>query len=472
MSKTIRFIVLSACLALSALFITGANAQLACEYFGIDAADCELISDATENTKSAGAIAFTYTSENIMNTGFFDSENKIEGATGVLVFDEDGLITSARIDIENITSTTSFSDGANAVSFILVDGIAYIGVGEDLDSLVWEQLPDSVTERSFYINSLISMDSNPEAAGLLTDTNTEWTRNEVGDEVVFAANIADVDPFALADAAELEMLGGMTGNMNASLMLAVNTATNTISTVETSTHMTYSFGSLDASSLLGEEQAEMSEEEMEMFGDLFSGLMSDNEQVMSSTTALSVSVEDVDTSVIVAPAEFEATADEFAETISYIYADNPLAFIAEYYTEYSMLHSFSFDFGGGEWDFGSSWNYYSGMCAEGDRAHAQQDKIGFGDTVSGNLASETVDVWTFDANEGDVVTIQLSSDAIDSYLELVGADSTGLISDDDGGGYPNAQISQFEITAAGTYSIFACSYSSYETGAYTLSLNN
>jgi hypothetical protein len=477
MSKTIRFLVLSSILVLSAFFVTGANAQL-CTGFNLSSDDCAFITQATENTKAAGAVSFTYENETAMVTGFFDSNDVIEGATGVFVFDADGVITSAQIDIENISSVTSFSEGTNALSFILVDGIAYIGVGETLDTVVWEQFPAEFTENmNFNITNLTTI-GNDEATGALSGIETNWTRNESGNETVFSTNIADVDPFALADAEELAILGDttMSGNMNASLTLAVNNTTNTISTIATSMHMTYTIGSVDAGAIMGEDQEGMTEEESAVMGDMLSGLFGEgNEQSVASSYVLSLSVEDVDTAIS-APEGATAISDEMVETLGYVYANEPFSFIREFYTEYTFLTGFSFNFGDESsfnWDFDfDTTYYYSGMCSESVRTPAEQGSIAVGESVTSTLTAGNSDIWTFDANEGDVITLTMASSALDSYIELIAPDGTGLASDDDGGSYPDSAINGFTLEQSGTYQVVACSYYSDSEGEYTIALSN
>jgi hypothetical protein len=471
MSKTIRFLVLSSCLALSALFVTGANAQY-CQH--LDSADCQLITEATQNTLSAGEFAFTYEDETTLITGFFDTEDKIEGATGVLVFDDSGIITSGRVDIENMHSITSFSEGQNALSMVIVDGGIYFGVGETFDSLVWQQVPAEIAENlRLNINSLIVMGTN-QSTEYISGEHTVWEKTQSDNETVFTALVADLDPFAHINDEDLSMLNGMTGNVNASLVFTIDNDSKTIANIIIDSNMTYNMGSIDAGTFV-EEETGLTEEESAAMSDIFSSLFSDDsEQVMATASHLTLSVGDVDTSVIVAPTEFEVIADEFADTISYISSPDLFGFIREYYTEYTLFNNFSFDFGdwGGEelnWDFSGDYYYY-GMCEY--RPTIEQGQVALGDTITGTLTKGSSDVWTFDANAGDVVTITLSSDAIDPYLEIVNIDGIGLASDDDSGGNMNALISEYTLDQTGTYRIVACSYYETETGEYTLSVNN
>ncbi len=82
------------------------------------------------------------------------------------------------------------------------------------------------------------------------------------------------------------------------------------------------------------------------------------------------------------------------------------------------------------------------------------------------------DRYTFTATAGQLVAIQLSASAFDTYLYLRNSSGTTIASNDDGGGGTNSRIpassGSFTIPAAGTYVIEVTSYSSGRAGAYTL----
>lgn len=82
------------------------------------------------------------------------------------------------------------------------------------------------------------------------------------------------------------------------------------------------------------------------------------------------------------------------------------------------------------------------------------------------------DRYTFTATSGQLVAIQLSASAFDTYLYLRNSSGTTIASNDDGGGGTNSRIPAssglFTIPTAGTYVIEVTSYSSGRTGAYTL----
>ena len=79
------------------------------------------------------------------------------------------------------------------------------------------------------------------------------------------------------------------------------------------------------------------------------------------------------------------------------------------------------------------------------------------------------DVWEFDGREGQDVTIEMSSTAFDSYLELRDDMGAEVAEDDDGGDGNNALILT-RLPRSGRFRIIARSYQGEATGFYELSL--
>ncbi|MBZ0314934.1 MAG: PPC domain-containing protein [Anaerolineae bacterium] len=93
-------------------------------------------------------------------------------------------------------------------------------------------------------------------------------------------------------------------------------------------------------------------------------------------------------------------------------------------------------------------------------------------TVEGYLAVGRWDVWQFDAEAGQVVTIELTSTDFDPYLELYEPSDTPVpfIADDDGGRGTNSLIYNTQLLVSGTYQIYVHSFEDSSSGAYALSL--
>ncbi|MBE9472987.1 MAG: hypothetical protein IMY75_12895, partial [Chloroflexi bacterium] len=96
----------------------------------------------------------------------------------------------------------------------------------------------------------------------------------------------------------------------------------------------------------------------------------------------------------------------------------------------------------------------------------------YGETMSATLEPGTRHHWLFEGGEGDVVTISMIavSEGMDTYLELFAPDGVRVMSDDDGGGEANAEISAFELPMGGTYRIIARGYDDVDVGEYELAL--
>ncbi|GAG17726.1 unnamed protein product, partial [marine sediment metagenome] len=94
-----------------------------------------------------------------------------------------------------------------------------------------------------------------------------------------------------------------------------------------------------------------------------------------------------------------------------------------------------------------------------------------GESVEGVLSLGGVDVWYFEAEEGQYLTIRLDAvdlDALDTYLEIYDEDEAWIAEDDDGGEGANSLIMDLRTDESGTYYIHALTYSG--EGDYTLSL--
>lgn len=81
------------------------------------------------------------------------------------------------------------------------------------------------------------------------------------------------------------------------------------------------------------------------------------------------------------------------------------------------------------------------------------------------------DAYSFEGVEGQQVEILMSSNQFDSYLILLAPDGSDLVQDDDGGGNTNARIA-ITLPTAGTYTVFANSYSAGEVGTYNLQISS
>jgi hypothetical protein len=92
-------------------------------------------------------------------------------------------------------------------------------------------------------------------------------------------------------------------------------------------------------------------------------------------------------------------------------------------------------------------------------------------TVRGVVTVSTIEVWTFDAQEGEYVTIGLDAvrpEELDTYLEIYDDDGSSVAEDDDGGEGTNSMIPDLGIERSGTYYIYVSSYEG--EGDYRLAL--
>ncbi len=94
-----------------------------------------------------------------------------------------------------------------------------------------------------------------------------------------------------------------------------------------------------------------------------------------------------------------------------------------------------------------------------------------GETVQGVVIFSATEVWTFDAQEGEYVTIWLDAarpEELDTFLEIYDGDGIIVAEDDDGGEGTNSMIPDLRVDRSGTYHIHISSYEG--EGDYQLGL--
>jgi len=102
---------------------------------------------------------------------------------------------------------------------------------------------------------------------------------------------------------------------------------------------------------------------------------------------------------------------------------------------------------------------------------AQLQTLGYGDSVQGSLDEGTPEViYQFEGQKGDIITIQMTSSIIDSFVTLANSEYE-MISDDDTGGANNAMIGAYSLPATDTYTIRAFTYGYPSYGEFMITLD-
>lgn len=107
---------------------------------------------------------------------------------------------------------------------------------------------------------------------------------------------------------------------------------------------------------------------------------------------------------------------------------------------------------------------------------ANEGAIAAGEMVAGELSIVAQGAqYTYEGRAGEVLTIDLRSDAFDPILGLFSTNGDRLATDDDGGGGLNARINRFRLPDDGTYLILADGFRGFTgertiQGRFTLSL--
>ncbi len=112
-----------------------------------------------------------------------------------------------------------------------------------------------------------------------------------------------------------------------------------------------------------------------------------------------------------------------------------------------------------------------GDAVETQSAPVEVD-LDYGDVIESQLEQGGSDLWTFQGEAGDVVTISMLSEDFDSFLALFGPSQNYLICDDDGGEDFNASIEGFLLDDAGVYTIVAMEWMPDQGGPYSLSITS
>jgi hypothetical protein len=104
---------------------------------------------------------------------------------------------------------------------------------------------------------------------------------------------------------------------------------------------------------------------------------------------------------------------------------------------------------------------------------AQIERIEYTQTVEGELSAEQpAIIYAFTGQQGDVVSVSMTSDDFDSYLTLSSSTpNTELTTNDDGGGSLNALIGPFTLPSTGEFLISASSLSGNAYGSFSVSLD-
>jgi hypothetical protein len=98
----------------------------------------------------------------------------------------------------------------------------------------------------------------------------------------------------------------------------------------------------------------------------------------------------------------------------------------------------------------------------------EDNLLEYGVEVSGRVSDDFGQVWVFVGNEGDILTISMNSDIIDTYVELYSSTEGLLAFNDDSGGTWDSEIANEQVPEDGVYFIIARSYAGGSSGAYTL----
>ncbi len=94
-------------------------------------------------------------------------------------------------------------------------------------------------------------------------------------------------------------------------------------------------------------------------------------------------------------------------------------------------------------------------------------RIGYGTTITGRIDDDTTTIlYAFYGREGDIITAAMSraDGDLDSFLSVLDANLSPLVSDDDSGTGQDARIDRFTLPATGVYYLAATRFSAGDSG--------
>ncbi len=97
-------------------------------------------------------------------------------------------------------------------------------------------------------------------------------------------------------------------------------------------------------------------------------------------------------------------------------------------------------------------------------------EISRGQPIEADLQGGTRDRWTFQGEVGERITIVMTSNLFDTYLELYGPDGMQLAANDDAGSTSRSEIGDFSLPVTGEYEIVARALWGDAGGRYMLEL--
>lgn len=452
---------------------------------GVTGDDCALLTAATQGAAGAESLEFDFDIDIEIGLGFFGVNINVNGGNGILLMDGAGNITAAQFDMPLVDLDLMFFGQAGAASFVLVDDVAYFGMGDSLDALTWRDLPlEQVDNPVFTFDQLSIYGGIGDAAltELAPMASAEWTvapastsRGDAATE--FASVVENMNLTEVAqDSGAADLIGGlldgMDGIANITTQIFIDPASGQF--VELASFINVTMGGM-----MGD-MGDMGDDEADPFADMFADLFGD----MGATIETSIYFTGVNTGISVsAPTSEEAVTDIPSGMRDAAANGNVVAFMAEYFTDslddvmaggaddlFGGMFGMDDDMGDMFGDFGFGGDMYTGHCS--DRGEIEAGTIDFGQSLTGNLTAGQNDLWTFTGSAGQMVTIAQDSSEIDAYLELLGPAGQGIASNDDGGVGLNALIANFELPEDGTYTIVACSFWTSDEGEYQLTLSD
>lgn len=113
---------------------------------------------------------------------------------------------------------------------------------------------------------------------------------------------------------------------------------------------------------------------------------------------------------------------------------------------------------------------YALKINRGELPEDRREALNYDTRVTGTLAPNQRDIWTFTAGAGDVISAGLESPTFDAYMEVWNTNGVVIAADDDSGRSTDALLTAYTLPTEGEYHLVVQSFEGDGTGPYLLSL--
>lgn len=121
----------------------------------------------------------------------------------------------------------------------------------------------------------------------------------------------------------------------------------------------------------------------------------------------------------------------------------------------------------GQLDGWTTLHGYGDNAFEAEHCYVNGERHGWINRYTERLSAGGYWWWTFTFSAGERIVVNMESDDVDSYLQVLRDDESEIASNDDGGSGRNARL-EFTVPSSGQYEIRASAYDDEDSGPFVL----